>query len=261
MKFTCFDTADDRFSVLRLILISSIIFIASCGGSGGGGGDDDPAPLDTTVDYDIAKVLFGTPGVTRTLTGSGDSSDGSQWTITQVLTTLTTPDPTDPCLPGETQQDDALTLTSDTGLVITSAGPECWTTSGLLQNTFSLDVTDTPESYSIMTAAGTMPLTAKIGAGGLAGTWNDFEDTDGDDIYNGAGGDAFTGSSASNWKLEDQQGKAALVLSIVIRDEFGTQVGSQTSTFFITPSGTITGFTITVTLPGIITLNFTGTVN
>jgi hypothetical protein len=248
--------------LLKFTVVATLsLFLFGCGGSSGGGGDDDPTPLDTTVEYDIAKVLFGTPGVTRTLTGSGDASDGSQWTITQVVTTLTTPDPTDPCLPGETQQDDALTLTSDTGLVITSAGPECWTTSGLLQNTFSLDVTDTPELYSIMTAAGTMPLTAKIGAGGLAGTWNDFEDTDGDDFYNGGGGDVFTGSSTSNWKLEDQQGKAALVLSFVIWDEFGTQVGSETDTFFITPSGTITGFTFTVTLPGIITLNFTGTVN
>ena len=41
MKFTCFNTTDDRFSVVRLILISSIIFIASCGGGGGG---DDPIP-------------------------------------------------------------------------------------------------------------------------------------------------------------------------------------------------------------------------
>jgi hypothetical protein len=37
MKFTWFNTTYDRFSVLRLILISSIIFIASCGGGGGGG--------------------------------------------------------------------------------------------------------------------------------------------------------------------------------------------------------------------------------
>jgi predicted phage tail protein len=43
MKFIYFNVTDDRFSVLRLILISSIIFIASCGGSGSGGGDD-PTP-------------------------------------------------------------------------------------------------------------------------------------------------------------------------------------------------------------------------
>jgi hypothetical protein len=41
MKFTCFDAAKVRFTVRRLILISSIIFVASCGGGSGGGGDGD----------------------------------------------------------------------------------------------------------------------------------------------------------------------------------------------------------------------------
>ena len=41
MKFTCLDDEKVRFSVLRLILISSILFIASCGGSSGGGDDSE----------------------------------------------------------------------------------------------------------------------------------------------------------------------------------------------------------------------------
>jgi hypothetical protein len=217
-------------------------------------------PLDTTVDYDIAAALFGTTEVSRTLKGDGIASDGRRWTIDQVFTTRVTPDPTGPCLAGETQQDEALTLTSDTGDVITSAGPSCYSTSGLIQNTFELDVTDSSESYSMLATAGTLPLTARIITGGLSGTWSRFEDLygNGDDTkYNGGPGE-YIGSSTSNWKLEDQRGRAALVFSAVLRDENGTQEGSETNTYFITPSGTITGFKIKISRPGL-SLTLTGT--
>jgi hypothetical protein len=242
-------------SIRYIILLSSILFLTSCGGGGGGG--DNFTPLDTTVDYDIAAALFGTPGVSRTFTGGGADSDGNQWTGTRVMTTLATPDLIN-CLLGETQQDDALTLTV-AGSVTTSAGPSCYTTSGLLQRTFSLDVTDSPKEYEILTTGGTLPLIAKIGAGGLSGVWDRFEDTNGDDFYGGGAGDTFIGSSTSNWNLEDQQGKAALVISSVLRNS-GTQEASETDTYFITPSGTVTGFKIIVTLPGF-SLTLTGTVN
>jgi hypothetical protein len=240
-----------------LTLLTALILVG-CGGGGGGDSGDNFTPLDTTVDYDIAAALFGVSGVSRTFTGSGADSDGNQWTVTRVMTTLATPDLIN-CLLGETQQDDALTLTV-AGSVTTSAGPSCYTTSGLLQRTFSLDVTDSPKEYEILTTGGTLPLIAKIGAGGLSGVWDRFEDTNGDDFYGGGAGDTFIGSSTSNWNLEDQQGKAALVISSVLRDEFGTQEGSETDTYFITPSGTVTGFKIIVTLPGF-SLTLTGTVN
>jgi len=111
-------------------------------------------------------------------------------------------------------------------------------------------VTDSAESYSILTTAGTLPLTARITTGGLSGTWGRFEDTNGDDKYNGGPGE-FIGSSTSNWKLEDQRGRAALVFSAVLRDGNGTQEGSETDTYFITPSGTITGFNIKISPPGL----------
>ena len=249
-------TLHRKGEIKHLALAIVVFTLAACGGGGG----DDFVPLDTTVDYDIAAALFGTSGVSRTLTGSGTDSDGRQWTVDQTRTTRATIDPTGPCLAGETQQDVALTLTVDTGAVVTAAGPSCWTTSGLLHKTLDLDVTDFPKEYSILTTAGTLPLTAKIGAGGLSGVWNHFEDTNGDDNYNGGAGDDFIGSSTSNWKLEDQQGKAALVISSILRDEFGTQEGSETDTYFIAPSGTITGFKIKILLPGF-SLTLTGTVN
>lgn len=235
-------------------------WLAACGG-GGGGSDDDPAPLDTTVDYDIFKVLFGTPGVSRTMMGSGPDDGGDIWSINRVITTLVTPDPADPCLAGETQQDDVLTLTDDTGLVTTSAGPACYSISGLIQETLELDETETPKVYSLLTTAGTLPLTARIGDGGLFGAWNLFDDTNGDNIYDGGAGDTITGSSTSNWRLEDQNGKAAIVISIEIRDQFGVIEGSETNTFFILPSGAITGFEINVLIVGDGTLTLTGTLN
>jgi hypothetical protein len=226
--------------------LALLLIVAGCGGGGGGS-----TPLDTTVDYDISKVIFGTPGVSRTMTGSGPDAGGDVWTINRVITTLITPDPADPCLVDETQQDEVLTLTEDTGNVITSAGPSCYTTAGLIQAVFSLDEAAVPRTYTLLTTGGTLPLTARIGDGGLAGIWDLFEDTNGDRVYNGAGGgDTFIGSSTTNWRLEDQQGRAALVLSGVIRDIFGTQIASETDTYFITPSGIITGFEFKLTLAG-----------
>jgi hypothetical protein len=121
-------------------------------------------------------------------------------------------------------------------------------------------VTDSSESYSILTTAGTLPLTARISTRGLSGTWGRFEDLygNGDDTkYNGGPGE-YIGSSTSNWKLEDQRGRAALVFSAVLRDGNGTQEGSETDTYFITPSGTITGFKIKISRPGL-SLTLTGT--
>ena len=229
--------------------IALVLLLTACGGGGGGGGGF--TPIDTTVDYDISKALFGTPGVSRTLTGSGTDAGGDVWTLNRVITTLITPDLADVCLAGETQQDDAFTLTEDTGNVITSAGPSCYTTAGLIQNIFSLNETAVPRRYTFLTTGGTLPLTARIGDGGLAGIWDRFEDTNGDRFYNGTGGgDTFIGSSTTNWRLEDQNGRAAIVLSAVIRDIFGTQIGSETDTFFITPSGTMTAFEIKIALAG-----------
>ena len=72
MKFTCLDDEKDRFSVLRLILISSILFIASCGGgSGGSGGGGDDSEEDVNADgfwngtfkqdgitYNLSSVIY-----------------------------------------------------------------------------------------------------------------------------------------------------------------------------------------------------------
>jgi hypothetical protein len=74
MKFTCFDAAKVRFTVRRFILISSIIFVASCGGGSGGGGDGDDGVAGSlkvdadgfwdgtftqdSVTYDLSAVIY-----------------------------------------------------------------------------------------------------------------------------------------------------------------------------------------------------------
>ena len=243
----------------QLFLVVTVLALAACGG-GSGDDSDDFVPLDPTVNYDISAFTFGTAGVARTLSGQGIDSDGDLWTIERILTTRTTPDPAGPCLLGETQQDDALTLVIQNVGATTTGSTSCYTTAGIIQSTFELVVTDSPVSYEILTAAGNLPTTARIGAGGLLGAWNEYSDTNGDGIYDAAPGDTFTGSSTSNWRLEDQRGRAAFVITGIIRDEFGTQIGSEIDTYYITPSGAITGFEIFISLPGL-EVTLSGTVS
>ncbi len=248
---------------IQMILCSFFILtLSACGGGGGGGGsDDDFTPLDTTVDYDLAQAFFGIPGVSRTESGSGSDTDGNSWTYSQTLTTLASPDPGGPCLVSETQTNSTLTLTEAGGFVIVASGPACFTTSGFIQETFDLDESDNPDNYSLLTTAGDFPLTARLGNGGSLGSWNNFEDTNGDFIYDGINGDTFTGSVTGTWRLEDQMGKAALVLSYVIRDEFGTQEGSETTTVFLNPAGSVSTITRVIDIVGFGTISLTGSIN
>lgn len=234
-------------STMRITIISLVLpLFAACGGGGGGGGDDSDS-LDTNTDYDVEAALFGTPGETRNLNGSGTDAAGDEWTVDWSLTTLSSPDPADPCQSDETQRDYSLTLTEDSGVVVTASGLNCFTIGSLIQRTFRLNVDASPDTYQLLTTGGTLPTTAQLGDGSSVGGWDRFEDSNGDGVYDGSsGGDTFIGSISTNWKLEKQNGKAALVLSTVFRDSSGTQAGSETDTFFIKPDGTLTGFKIHV---------------
>jgi hypothetical protein len=131
--------------------ILPLFILSACGGGGGGGGgdDDDSNPLDPTVDYDLAKAQFGTPGVSRTESGSGSDSNGFSWVYSRTFVTLASPDPTGPCLASETQIDDSLTLTEESGFEIVSFGPECFTTSGFIQQTLGIDESNDTDNYTI----------------------------------------------------------------------------------------------------------------
>jgi hypothetical protein len=256
---------------LHVLLIPFFILaLNACGGGSSSSDDEEEAfpddvivPLDTTVDYDIAKVLFGTPDEARSMSGSGTDDIEGVWTFNRTITTLTAIDPAGPCLAGQIQQDISTTRTeTTTGFVTISAGPVCYSISGTLQETFSFDKTDNPEDYKILTTAGDLPLLARIGDGGFAGGWNFYYDTDENDLYDAAITDSFAGSETANWRLEDQEGIAALVFSYEGRDDSGVVVYTQTTTYFITPSGGISGWTDqTAFLELAYTLTFSGTVD
>lgn len=244
----------------RALVLCFILGLSACGG-GGSSDDDDFTPLDPGVDYDLAKALFGTAGVSRTESGSGSDTNGITWSYSHTSTTLVSPAPGGPCSPTETQQNTSLTLTETGGLVIVSSGPACYSSNGLIQNTLELDISDDPDTYSLMTVAGDLPLTARIGESGSLGSWNDYEDTNGDLKYDGINGDTFSGSGSGVWRLEDRKGKAVVVLSYVFRDETGIQDGNETVTVFITPSGSISSTERSIFIVGYGTINLSGSYN
>jgi hypothetical protein len=215
------------------------------------------------MDYNIADAIVGTAGVSLIYSGGGTDTEGNEWRIKHILTTRDKPDPAGPCLAGQTQVDGALRLTVNSGgtdgNVVYVTGPSCFTTAGFLQNTLQLEESVLPKKYAILATSGTLPATAKIGSGGVSGVWKKYDDTDFDGVYRGGAGDIYTGSNSATWKLEDQQGTAALVFSSVSRDENGVLEASEIDTYYLTPSGKVTGFQFVLNVPqGPITL--TGTV-
>jgi hypothetical protein len=255
---------------LRVLLLPFFILaLNACGDVSSSDDDDDDdvvddtfETLDASEDYDILTALTGIPGVARSRSGSGTDDVGGIWTYDGNFTTLTAIDPDDPCLSGETQRDYSTTLTETvSGLVITTAGPACYSTSDTLQSTFSLDTSRNPEAYTLLTTTGDLPLLARIGDGGFFGSWNFYEDTDDNGVFDAATTDSFTGSQSANWNLEEREGVAALVLSYETLDEFGAVDTTETLTYFITPSGDVTGWESQTLIVGYGTITLSGTVD
>lgn len=202
---------------------------------------DEGASLDTLY-HDVRTAILADSGTTRTLTGSSADSGSLTWTVHWVRETLDAPEDGGPCSPGEIQLDESISRTRSDGFVSSSTATSCWRVGNFLQKVFDVQRTASVTRYSLLVSSDSSPTTARVWDDHLVGTYNRFEDTNEDGVFDGSGGgDEFIGMKQTGWQLRDEGGRSALRVSEHFFDERGIDIDARfkliEKTFFITREG------------------------
>jgi len=212
-------------TTLKLLFISTLLFlISACGGGGGGGGG--PVTSAETFQLKTAYVNFfnGSNSLPFTLSGtsSGYAVTGSG-TLTESVPVNSTFE-----LVSALQKNSTITYT----LTVNSVTSSTASSSSSYADSNYVPLGGTGSEYTVITGSTSIPLTARVGD---SGTWST------ENRYTNSSKSSLIGTTTTTYVLEADTATTAL-LKIIDTDKntSGTTTATTIETYRITPSGGIT---------------------
>lgn len=223
------------FRPASLLGISACMLLVACIGASQSGDNTPRAP----PGYFINQTLLGQYGIPRTIKAAGTDSAGRHWTFT-----WTSERALSACQHGGNADrvSHSRHLERDGILVTASEYAECWLHDPFqLTNLWYESGPDAGYSWQL-SESGNLSTTEEAGARGTLGQWFLFDDRL-----------SYSGYIAGSWSVEDQDGRAVLILVHDRYDPSGVFVAREVQRFVMArkedSTGKISSFSTDLPLP------------